>query len=375
LAAAAAVGVLASCGSEDDAPSGGTGAAGGSTASADAGACAAEAQKLVDEGRAAVPLKAPTSPLDLDALGGKTIWLVNAVDTPLLLEIVSGFEQAAEAAGAQTQIVSTKGSAQRMNQGVASAVAQDADGIVLLGVDPRLVEGPLGKAKAADIPIVDSLVAGPDAPLDGLFAHVDADMRASGGLVGDWIVADSECDANVAIFASTILTIHKLLTEGATGEIERLCPDCDVELVEFDSTKMATDLGTSTQSVLRRSPDVNYLFPVLDAGVQFVEPAVQQAGRAEDVKIASHDGVGTNLENLRQGGEQVVDVAFPPATWFGWAIFDQIARGVVGDKPLDWEVPTRLIDETNVGESDAELFPDYAGFEAKFEEAWKGSGS
>lgn len=376
-AALLAVVLLAACGGNDGGSAGGSAtattgtASAAGTASAGGNACVDEATKLVDEGRADVALKAPGGPLDAGKLNGKTVWLINAVDTPLLLEVVKGFEAAGQAAGVKTQIVSAKGSAQRMNQGVASAVAQGADGIVLLAVDPRLVDGPLKKAYSADIPVVDSLVAGPDAPLDGLFAHVDFDAVKSGGLVGDWILADSGCDAEVATFASTILTIHKGLVEGSTKEIERLCPDdCNAELVEFDSTKMATDLGTSTQSVLRRNPDINYLFPVLDAGVQFVEPAVQQTGKAEDVKIVSHDGVSTNLDNLRKGGEQVLDVAFPPTPWMGWALMDQVARGILGEEPGDWEIPVRLIDSTNVGESDADLFPEYANFQDAFVKAW-----
>ncbi|MEA2254355.1 MAG: hypothetical protein QOG35_400, partial [Solirubrobacteraceae bacterium] len=36
-------------------------------------------------------------------------------------------------------------------------------------------------------------------------------------------------------------------------------------------------------------------------------------------------------------------------------------------------IPTRLIDKTNVGANDAELFPAYQGFEEKFVAAWKGA--
>lgn len=367
----AAAMTLAACGSSEDATPAGT-----ETASASAGsACVTEAQQLADKGRAEIALKAPSTPLDLAKLEGETVWLVNAVDTPLLLEIVDGFKDAAKAAGVKTQIVSAKGSASQMNQGVASAVAQKASGIVLLAVDPRLVDGPLAQAMKAEIPVVDSLTAGPDAPLNGLFAHVDADMKGDGGLVADWVMADSGCKAEMVIFASTVLSVHKLLTEGAQEEMKRLCPECKTTLQEFDSTKMATDLGTSTQSVLRRNPDTNYLFPVLDAGVQFVEPAVAQAGKSDDVKIVSHDGVSTNIANMREGGGQVLDVAFPPSAWFGWAIFDQISRGVLGEEPGDWTVPTRLIDKTNAGTSDEDLFPAYVGFEDEFVKEWKSEGS
>jgi ABC-type sugar transport system substrate-binding protein len=372
----AAVAMLAACGggSSGSSDSGGTTSTGGQSASSGANQCATEAKQKVDAARAELELKAPPRPLALDKLAGKKVWVINAVDTPLLLEIVDGFKDAAKAAGAQVQVVSAKGSASRMVQGTAEAVAQKAAGIMLLATDPRLVSAPLQKAKAAGIPVVDSLVGGPDAPNDeGQFAHVEADMKSSGGLVGDWILADSNCNAHVAVMASTVLSVHRLLTEGSTGEIKRLCPDCTAEEVPFDSTKMATDLGSNSLNVLRRNPKINYLFPVLDAGVQFVLPAVQQAGKADSVKVVSHDGVNTNIENMRNGTGQVADVAFPPAKWMGWAEFDQTARGILKEEPIDWTIPTRLIDKTNVGANDAELFPAYQGFEEKFVAAWKGA--
>ncbi|MEA2278374.1 MAG: ribose transport system substrate-binding protein [Solirubrobacteraceae bacterium] len=373
----AAVAMVAACGggsgSSDSGGSSSTGA--GQSASSGANSqCVTDAKAKVDAARAVVDLKAPPRPLALDKLSGKKVWVINAVDTPLLLEIVDGFKAGAKAAGMEVQVVSAKGSASRMVQGTAEAVAQKAAGIMLLATDPRLVSGPLQKAKAAGIPVVDSLVGGPDAPNDeGQFAHVEADMKSSGGVVGDWILADSNCNAHVAVMASTVLSVHRLLTAGSTGEIKRLCPSCTAEEVPFDSTKMATDLGSNSLNVLRRNPKINYLFPVLDAGVQFVVPAVQQAGKADSVKVVSHDGVNTNIENMRKGVGQVADVAFPPAKWIGWAEFDQTARGILKEEPVDWTIPTRLIDKTNVGTDDAQLFPAYQGFEEKFTAAWKGA--
>lgn len=371
-AAVLAFGVAACGGSSGDDAT----ATGGQSVASSSSPCVAEAKAKVEKAKAQVDLKAPPRALPMEKLSGKKIWVINAVDTPLLLEIVDGFKAGAKAAGMDVQVVSAKGSATRMVQGANEAVAQKAGGIMLLATDPRLVSGPLKQAKAAGIPVVDSLVNGPDAPTDlGQFAHVEADMEGDGALVADWVMADSGCKAHMAVMGSTVLSIHNLLRDGAVGEIKRLCPDCSTEVVPFDSTKMATDLGSNSQNVMRRNPKINYLFPVLDAGVQFVAPAVQQAGKADKVKLVSHDGVSTNLDNMRKGQGQVADVAFPPSRWFGWAILDQVARGIAGEEPVDWTVPTRLIDKTNVGESDAELFPKYQGFEQEFVKRWKGSGA
>ena len=49
---------------------------------------------------------------------------------------------------------------------------------------------------------------------------------------------------------------------------------------------------------------------------------------------------------------------------------DQVARGLLGEASADWTIPIRVIDETNVGTTNADLFPEYQDFEGAFATAW-----
>jgi len=371
--------VLAACGSEDskDASTASNdtstaSAVASTTSDAESGdGCVAEAQKLADGFRADVELKAPPTGLDMEALKGKTFWFINSGDTTFNQDNLAAFTEAGKAAGVNVKAYQARGTVNGMNAGVAQAVAQGADGIVLFAVDPELVATPLKKALDAGIPVVDAFNGGPDNPLDGLFGHVTMDPSVSGGMAADWMLADSECSASAAAFAATVYQIQKEMGEGAEAEFKRLCPDdCKISLESFDLAKVATELGTKTQSVLRRDSSIDYLFPVFDSGVNYVVPAVQQSGRADEIKIIGHDGVDTNLADIRAGGGQDATIAFPPTAWIGWAMFDQLARGALGLEAADWTIPMRLVDTTNIGEDDSELFPAYQGFQDKFQEAW-----
>lgn len=342
-------------------------------------ACAAEAQGLADEVKAEAAVKLPEESLDLAELKGKTIWVINAVNTPLLLDIVEGIRAAAEVLEMNVKVVNAQGAATTMSQGVSSAVAQNAAGIILEAVDPDLLAGPLKKAYSKGIPVVDQFNGTPEDPLNGLFAHVEAPMKSDGARVADWMLADSGCDPDVhfAQFGSTVLSVHSALMDGADEEVKRLCPSCTIISQDFDSTKMATDLRSQAAAVLRRDPKVKYLFPVLDAGVADVLPAVRESDRAGQVNVVSHDGVAANLDNLRKNdgkpGGQVLDVAFPPSQWMGWALVDQVSRGILGLDAAEWTVPTRLIDASNIGASNDELFAGYEDFQKKFTQKWTGN--
>jgi ribose transport system substrate-binding protein len=369
--------VATACGSDDSSDDSGSSGDSQSDAGGSSSACADEAQAAVDAARAPLELKAPEKPLDLEKLEGKSVWMVLAAETPFIQSIGEGFEKAAAAAGMEGHVFPTPGAVTAMNQGVTQAVTQGADGISLMGVAPELVADPLSKAVAQDIPFVDTFATGtPDDPLGDAFAHVTADWVKSGETLASWAVADSDCQANMAILsAEGPFPNLKAMVPSAEETVEGLCPDdCKVTTAYYDIAKIATEMGTQTQSVLRRDPNIDYVFAVMDAGVQFVGPALQQAGKIDDVKVLSHDGVDENLDDIRAGGTQDADLAFVPAEWIGWATVDQLGRAILGEEPQDWTIPVRLVDETNVGSSNADIFPEYDGFEAEFERRWRGEG-
>jgi ribose transport system substrate-binding protein len=375
LLAAAAL-VVTACGSEssssaDTSASASTASTSSTSAATDAGAsdCVTEATAAVEAGRAEVPLQAPSGPLKAEELKGKTIWVIDETNVPLFNDIEEGIQAGASALGMNVKIIGGKGSNSIKNQGVAQAVAQKAAGIILLSVVSDSVSGPLADAEKAGIPVIDTFTGSAQDPLkNGVLAHVTADFAKSGAVMADWMLADSGCDLNAGIYGGIVHPVHKLLIDSSQAEIKRLCPDCSSEAHNVDFATMATSLPRRVQNDLRRNPDLNYLFPVFDGAASLTAPAVQQAG--SDVTIVSHDGVDANLDQVRQGGPQLADMAFPPPQWIGWAATDQIARAMTGEPLAEWEVPVRLIDETNIGDDNAALFGAFNGYEEEFQKQW-----
>jgi hypothetical protein len=93
------------------------------------------------------------------------------------------------------------------------------------------------------------------------------------------------------------------------------------------------------------------------------------------VKVVSRTGTSAALDILRSGKGLDADLAYPPGEWIGWALFDQVARGILGEPSANVIAPQRLIDSTNIGSSAADLFPDYTSdaIAEVYKKAWAAS--
>jgi ribose transport system substrate-binding protein len=354
---------LAGCGSSGS----------GGKATGDTSACVAAAKKVVDDGRADVTPFLPKAPVDAAKVKGKTVWLIQNSLTPLVASVTDGMKAAGAEVGVTVKAVSGNGSIPTIVSAVAQAVAQKADGIVLFAIPVTAVAPQLADAKAAGIPVVDTYNSnvGEDLSAQGIFGHVSADYAQGGKEVASWMEQDSKCELTTAIMGNAILAPHKEQRDAALATFKNDCPDsCTGKYLTLDLPKLATAAGPQAQQELRRTPDMKYIYSLLDGAVTFIAPAVEQSGRT-DVKVASMGGDAASFERIRSKKSiQKAVVAIPPQSYQGYAFMDQIMRGMTGEQPVDWKLTTRFVDASNVGTSDEEIFPQFDGVEKKFDALW-----
>ncbi len=366
IAAMTAAVALAACGSSSTSTGGSGGAS--SATSGQTAACVSTAKAYVNKARSAVPPETPAS-FDMKANSGKRVYLVTIIANSLSTAVANGFSQAAHAAGMQPTVIYGDGSAQSWDSGVSKAVAAGAKGLVLFGINPTDVSAPL--AQDPSMTVVDMFDTSSNDPLyKGVYAHVTADFVAAGTQMANWALADSGChNAHVATFYSSV---NQILVEFAHSLAKTMsdakgCSGCTVSLQNVDLNTLSTAFGQQVNSYLTSNPNTNYLAIAADGWIPDAEPALASFS---SVPILGHDGVDANLNQIRSGGQQKYDAAFPPGDWMGWAVTDQMARGMLNLKPQSWVIPTRVIDSTNVGGSNASLFATYANFETAFMKAW-----
>ncbi len=148
--------------------------------------------------------------------------------------------------------------------------------------------------------------------------------------------------------------------------MEEVCDACEVTVKGVSIANWATDLGPTTSAELTRNPEIDYVVPTFDPMTQFVAPAIQQAGKSGQIRIATINGNFQPMSDLADSGLVKVDVGNDLRT-LGFIQADLVLRSLVGEKPVeDALAPLRIFDESNIDEVElsAELSNDgswYAG--------------
>jgi len=357
--------VVAACGSSSSSSSSGAPTASGSTA-----ACVTRARAATEKAEAPLTVTLPPGPIDLSKVAGKNVWLLVEIQNEFAQTLEAGFKAAAKAAGVTTHFYYGTGTVASWNAGVAQAVAAHADAILLFAINPGLVSAPLAAATAKHITIVDMFNGLPDEPLaKGVFAHITADWTADGVKMGNWALADSGCKLNAAIFSPSVLPILNEEIAGVKQTISSNCPSCKVSSTNVDLGTLSSSLGPQVTSAIGRDPNINYLIPSFDGLVPLVLPSVQ----GKTLKLVSHDGIPSSLNLIRQDAGENATAAQPPGEWMGWAMIDQLLRGMTGGKPANWLIPVRMIDKSNIGASNSGLWTGgWVTYPTKFVDIWRG---
>jgi ribose transport system substrate-binding protein len=367
-AAAGLLMLAAACTSATDKSATGDSSSGASSSQS---ACAKKAQAVVDKARAPLPLAVPTATLDGSKMAGKNIWVISILSNQWTQDVNSGLKKAAKDLGIDLTIFDGQGQVDKWNQGIQQAIADKADGIIMNSIDPAVVSQAVADAAAAHIPVLNAMSAKTGAPTaPGIFANMQADNYTDGYNTAAWMIADSDCKADALVMYASGVVVWDAQQAGANQAFEDLCPTtCKVTTKVIDLANIATDMPRQTQTELTKDKDIDYVYPVQDSAVPFIEPAITQINPS--VKIVSRDGVSSNLDALRGGSSlQKVDVSMPAGPWFGYAFIDDISRAVLGMTPSGVQVPTMLIDKSNIVSSNDDLFPAYSDYEGAYKKVW-----
>lgn len=332
--------------------------------------CTAKAQAVVDQWTAEVPLIGPSQQIDMAANAGKDYWLLLTLVNQFSGAIGDGFKAAAEAAGVNAVVFDGKGTVNEWNKGLNQAVAQNADGIILWGIPPELVQEGLDAAVAAGIPVIDSVNGSEDDPLQpGVLAHVDVNAYDWGEALASWMLAESDCNANVGVVWPPAFPGLDKIAIQTRDTLAENCPDCKFVSAEMDVANLATSLPEQTRTMLTANPDLNFFTPLFDSAVTFAAPVVAEF---PGVQIGSHDGVPSSLDMVRAGGPQTMDMTYPPNEYLGWTLLSIIAgtsQGLEPDPAL-LRIPERMVTTETIPPTNEEIWPAYQNFEPVFLEAW-----
>ena len=335
-------------------------------------ACTQKAGAIVTAAEKPLRPNVPRTPVIMKKNAGKTIWYISATMTvPIQTQAAAAFKVAAAAAGMKGEVYDGQGTVTGWNEGVSTAVAQHAAGIVLGAINPTLVSVPLAAALAAHIPVVDDMNGGPADPLHGLFAHVTVNWLQDGKTMAAYALQATHCKSNIIGFTSSTYRAYNLLTAGANQTMRSLCPSCKpITWINGSFTTAATTIPQQLSGALGRDSGANFIISVADYFVPFMVPAEKQASK--HVPIIGHDGATPNLDLIRAGDLQVATILDAPFATIGWAAADALGRALQHQSAVSETVPTRLITRANISANDSSrsLFPNFTKYQAEYKRIW-----
>lgn len=347
-ATAAAALLLTACSGGEESGGGGGG---------DASALVEEMQGLLDENAAQPEFAEPGEALDATQLAGRTVALI-AIDlrVPALTEVTESAQDVAEQIGLETTVFDGQGNPTLVNQGMTQAINSGVDAIISVGLPVQIIADQIATAAQAGIPVVDVINTPPEEGVPGqgsdpnVFGNVAPDSDLVGRLLGATAIVQTDGAANVAIMNTSELTVAPVLVGGITATLDE-CEDCEYTETDTALVDWSTELPGQAASVVRSSPDINFMLPIYDAMTLFASTGVRQAGAVEQVDMASFNGTAAALDLVADGDIAVANVA-QNNDWAAWAAMDQALRGMLGLEPADPVLPVRYVTTDDVQDLD-----------------------
>lgn len=292
-------------------------------------------------------------------VGGKTIFEIPITsEVPFITAVEEGMRQAAEVVGAELVVYPNQGEPSQWAQGIRTAIAQKADAITLFAQNPKLLGPQIEQAEAAGIPVIVVRTTGEDEPCQAdpggdVYGTtcIPGPFEQAGRLEVDWVIRETDGDANVLVITSSDANSTVSLLEGMQDEFQTRCPACKVRYVDVPIPQWADRVQTEVQSALLADPGINYVIPIYDSMSQYVRPAILATGATDRVRISTFNGTPFVLKMLQDDDIVQMDVGENLA-WVGWATMDQAFRLIAGEEPVESEhTPLRVFDDGNIDEA------------------------
>ncbi|TFV62199.1 sugar ABC transporter substrate-binding protein [Geodermatophilus sp. DF01-2] len=347
-------------------------ACGGSEADAEAGAGAegsgtdseivAEAQAAVEQNRRGTDRALPdSSPAPLP---DQNIWVISCLEAGEGCSApAAGAKEAGEALGWDVTVFDGKGTPDGFAEGIRTAIADQADGIILDVVDCVAAKSALEEAKAAGIPIYAFYSLDCDDPLlgEGGEPLFDAELQYEEGRtyaeqvedvysksVADYVIAETDGQAKVIQFIEDDILVAQHLYKGFARHLEP-CGGCEiVAQVPFTLTDLATgQLRAKAAAALTQHPDANVVYVPYDAALTLgIAQAVTASGRDDELLVTGGEGLSPNIGFVREGKGQDM-IAGAPARWVGWAAIDGMNRLLQGEEQVDPGIGLQTLDTSS----------------------------
>jgi ribose transport system substrate-binding protein len=363
-----AVGLLAACGSSDDArrPT-------GQAAAKESGGALATARQTVANLSQPPKEIASTTPLeDPSRLRGKTFVFMRCA-APICVQGTPDVQASADALGVRLVVKDTGATPDAIARAWNDLLGmRPAPAAVIAPANPQqLFSKQLEKAIAQGMKVVLFNTPDPQPPGVSGVVYPPSDSAALGQAMADFVVADAGGDPGQILYI-TAPQFAALLRgpERFQSRIAELCASCKVSLLKVQASEIGRVIPQKVVSYLQRNPDVRYVvsqFGDLETGV----PQAIKAAGITPPKLMASQAQPPNIELVLKG-EQYADAA-NFLDYLSWLGTDAAARAVLG-QPLEIKpAPIQFLTKRSIHYDPAKERPPFGiDYRAAFKKLWGG---
>jgi ribose transport system substrate-binding protein len=323
--------VLAACGDSDS---------GGSSEKA-SGSDVASYEKQLDEvyeGTYRAPSGGPVEPPP-----GKNVWIISTgQEIETAQNAAAAMEDAGETLNWDVTLFDGKFESSRQITGIEQALADGADGVVLLYVDCAPVKSAIKQAIDAGVAVVGIESKDCEPSLEshvvkyaGDEAFDDWVAHGFGGTQAKWVIAKTKGQAKTIVTVETDLyTTAVTYDPGITDEFAK-CKTCEiVDTIEFVGTEFGPPLQQKIEQSLNKHPEANSFIAAYDAVLTGGggAAALRASGRLGDVLSMGGEGSVPGIE-LIYGDAGMDACSGIPTAWEGYGAIMGLARIFAGQDP------------------------------------------
>lgn len=308
---------------------------------------------------------------------GKNLWVISAgMNIETAQNAAKGIEEASDLLGWRTTVFDGQFDSSRALGGIEQAVADKADGIIMLYLDCGPVKAALEKAKGAGIPIV--AIEGKDCE-PSVFTHVvtyagnekfEDWIQKWGRAQAEWLVGSTDGKAKAIVSVQTDLETTRLAGQGSM-EVFAECGDCEAVELGFVGSEFGPKLQQKITDALLKNPTADSFLGAYDAvltsgGAQ----ALISSGR--DILSMGGEGSAPGIKLIREDRGMNACIGIP-TSMEGWAAVDGVARALAGKDPAESDsgIGIQACDaEHNMPAKEGEGFEAPVDYRAVYSQNW-----
>lgn len=268
---------------------------------------------------------------------------VLTMNNPFFKEIADSLTAAAAKNGYGVIAVSGDFDVARQQNQVKDFIVKKVSAIVLCPCDSKAIGPAIREANKAGIPVFTADIACMD-PTAKVVCHVATDNLQGGRLAAEAIVEALGGRGKVGILDHPEVESVILRTKGFEERLAELNkkPDVRVEIVgKLPGGGDKAKSFKATQDLIQAHGDMNAIFAINDPSALGARAALENAGKADQIKIVGFDGQPEGKEAIKEGKIYADPIQFPNR--IGKETFGAFLKYMNGDEvPPQILIPTAL---------------------------------